>query len=236
MVTLDDAVVARYESHGKRFEILVDPDVAIKFKEDPGSAHVNLDAILAAEHVFEDAAQGDRASDQALEQVFGTTDMESIVDTILREGDLQLTTDQRKEMREQKRRAIVERIVRNAINPQMDAPHPPKRIENAMEEANIHIDPFEGVDRQFDDVVDALRPLIPLSFETVRIAVHVPAEKAGATYGFLKDFSDPIKEEWQNDGSLVAVVEMPAGQRDEFFDRLNSRTHGDVETKIMDRE
>lgn len=236
MVSLDEAVTARLESHGKQFEILVDPDIAIRFKEDPAEAHLNLDAILAAEEVFEDANQGDRASDRALEDVFGTSDLEAVVDEILREGDLQLTTEQRQEMREEKWNAIVDRIARNAINPQMDTPHPPKRIENAMEEANVQVDPFESVERQLDDIVDKLRPLIPLSFETVRIAVRIPADHAGSTYGWAREWGDLQEEEWTNDGSWVGVLEMPAGRKAEFYDELGERTKGNAETKRLDRD
>jgi ribosome maturation protein SDO1 len=236
MVSLDEAVTARLESHGKKFEILVDPDIAIRFKEDPEEAHLNLDAILAAEEIFEDANQGDRASDRALEDVFGTSDLETVVDEILREGDLQLTTEQRQEMREEKWNAIVDRIARTAINPQMDAPHPPQRIENAMEEADVQVDPFESVERQLDDIVDKLRPLIPLRFETIQLAVRLPPDLAGSNYGWAREWGDLQREEWQNDGSWVGVIEMPAGRQAEFYDELNERTKGNAETKRVDRD
>jgi ribosome maturation protein SDO1 len=40
-------------------------------------------------------------------------------------------------------------------------------------------------------------------------------------------------EEWQKDGSWVGLIEMPAGMQAEFYDELNRRTHGNVETKLV---
>ena len=45
MVSLDDAVLARMEKGGKRYELLVDPNSVEDFKSDPTS--VDLDQFLA---------------------------------------------------------------------------------------------------------------------------------------------------------------------------------------------
>ena len=58
MVSLDDAVVARWEYGGKRYEVLLDPDLVETFRESPDD--VNLDDLMAAEDVFHDARQGER--------------------------------------------------------------------------------------------------------------------------------------------------------------------------------
>lgn len=47
MVSLDNAVVARLEKGGKRYEILVDPELVEQFKSD--STSVSLDDLLATE-------------------------------------------------------------------------------------------------------------------------------------------------------------------------------------------
>ncbi|MBI2142795.1 ribosome assembly factor SBDS, partial [Candidatus Woesearchaeota archaeon] len=40
-------------------------------------------------------------------------------------------------------------------------------------------------------------------------------------------------DSWQNDGSLIAVVEVPAGLQQDLFSELNRLTHGDVESKVI---
>lgn len=234
MVTLDEAVTAKLEKHGVELQILVDPEVALKFKEEKGAGKLDLDELLAVENVFVGAARdGAKASDEELMDAFGTKDLAECVKTILLKGDLQLTTDQRRRMVERKRKLIIQHIARNAINPQTKAPHPPARIETAMDEARIHLDPFKSVDAQVQDVLKAIRPLIPIRIETIQIAVKIPPAHAGKAVNILHGWGELKQQAWQADGSFIAVVEIPGGMQTEFFSHLNGRTHGDVETRVL---
>ena len=58
MVSLDDAVTARLERGGARYEILVDPELVQSWKDDPES--VEFSELLAAEEIWSDAKAGDR--------------------------------------------------------------------------------------------------------------------------------------------------------------------------------
>ena len=127
MISLDEAVTARLESHGARFEVLIDPDAALAMKR--GEFDGELEDVIAAEDVFEDASRGDRPAESDLEKVFGTTDPLEIIPEVVERGEIQITAEQRREMQEQKRKQLINKIARNAVNPQMDdAPHPPERI------------------------------------------------------------------------------------------------------------
>lgn len=237
MVTLDEAVVARLEKGKLHFEILVDPEIALHFREEKGNVKLDLDDLLAVENVFVGPARdGAKASDEELQHNFETKDLAEVVKTILLKGDLQLTTDQRRRMVERKKRLIIQHIARNAINPQTKAPHPPARIETAMDEARIHLDPFLSVDKQVEVVLKAIRPLIPIRIETVQIAVKFPAAHAGKAASILHGWGEAKQQAWQSDGSFIAVVEIPGGMQSEFFDELNKRTHGDVETRLLKSE
>ena len=97
----------------------------------------------------------------------------------------------------------------------------------------MHIDPFKPVDTQVQDILNALRPIIPIRFEKLKVAVRLSGENYGKTYADITGFGNIIKEEWQKDGSWIGVVEIPAGLQSDFYDRLNKRTKGDVETKII---
>jgi ribosome maturation protein SDO1 len=234
VVTLDEAVTAKLDKSGLELSILVDPEIALHFREEKGNIKLDLDDLLAVEGVFVGQARdGDKASDEELMKAFGTKDITECVKHILLKGDLQLTTDQRRAMVERKKRLIIEHIARNAINPQTKAPHPPSRIENAMDEARIHLDPFKSVDKQVEEVLKAIRPLIPIRIETVQIAVKFPAVHAGKAQAALHGWGEQKQQAWQSDGSFICVVEIPGGMQTEFFDMLNKRTHGDVETRIL---
>jgi len=232
MISLDDAVTARLESHGERFEVLVDPDAALEIKR--GDFEGELEDVIAAEDVFENASRGDRPAESDLEEVFGTTEPLEIIPEVIQRGEIQITAEQRREMQDQKHKQLVNQITRNAVNPQMDdAPHPPDRIESALEDAGFDVDPMEPVEEQVDDALDALRPIIPIRFDEVTVAVQVPPEQAGSAQAQLREFGDLQREEWQGDGSWIGVLQFPAGLQNEFFDRANEVTGGEAETQIV---
>ncbi|MCU4925097.1 ribosome assembly factor SBDS [Halobacteria archaeon AArc-dxtr1] len=232
MISLDEAVTARLESHGERFEVLVDPDAALAIKR--GEFDDDLEDVIAAEDVFEDASRGDRPAESDLETVFETTDPLAIIPEVIQRGEIQITADQRREMQEQKRKQLINTIARNAINPQMDdAPHPPERIENALEEAGFTVDPMEPVENQVDDALDDLRPVIPIRFEEVTIAVQIPPEYAGSAQAKIRQFGELEREEWQPDGSWVGAITFPAGMQNEFYDVVNEHTSGEAETQMV---
>ena len=235
MISLDEAVTARLESHGERFEVLIDPDAALAIKR--GEFEGDLEDVIAAEDVFEDASRGDRPAENDLEEVFGTTDPLEIIPEVVKRGEIQITADQRREMQEQKRKGLINRIARNAVNPQMDdAPHPPERIERALEEAGFRVDPMDPVENQVDDALDALRPVIPIRFDEVVMAVRLPAEYAGSGQAQVRQFGELEREEWQNDGSWVGVVRFPAGLQNDFYDLANEVSSGEADTRVIKDE
>jgi ribosome maturation protein SDO1 len=232
MISLEDAVTARLESHGARFEVLVDPDAALEITRDEFEGE--LEDVIAAEDVFENASRGDRPAEADLEEVFGTTDPLEIIPEVIKRGEIQITADQRREMQDQKHKQLVQRIARNAVNPQMDdAPHPPDRIENALEEAGFTVDPMEPVENQVDEALDELRPIIPIRFDEVTVAVNVPADYAGSAQAQIRQYGDLEREEWQPDGSWIGVLTFPAGLQNDFYDTVNELTSGEAETQIV---
>jgi ribosome maturation protein SDO1 len=233
LVRIDDAVVARLDTHGSHFEILVDPELAAKVKQ---GETVELDDLLAVQEILKDARKGDKASAEKIGEIFGTHDLMEVVKRIIAEGEIQLTTDQRRSMVEEKRKAIVEFISRNAVDPRTGLPHPPLRIEKAMEEARSKIDPFEPVESQVKRIVKELRVLLPLRFEIRTIAIRIPAEHTGKAYGHIKGYGELLKQEWQKDGSWIGLIDLPVGMEQEFYSIIGKATAGEAETKIVERK
>lgn len=230
MVDVDEAIIGRLESHGETFEILIDPRVVNLVRD---GKEVDLSEHMVIDQIFRDARKGTKPEEKKIEEAFGTNDPLAIARYIILKGEVQLTTQQRKEMQESKRRRVVAIIARNAINPQTGAPHPPARIESAMEEARVHIDPFKSAESQVEAVLKVLRPMMPIRFDKVRIAVRLTGEQYGRCYDFINRSGKVTKEEWHSSGSWIGVVEIPAGLRDDFLGGLNEITKGDVDTKIL---
>jgi ribosome maturation protein SDO1 len=227
-MAIDTSVIARYTKGGEHFEILVDPKKAEEFKA--GSA--SIEDALEVDAIFKDSSKGERAKEDGLKKAFGTTIVAEVAAKILKEGEIQLTTEQRKEMVEQRRQKIVQSICRDAVDPTNGRPHPPERIKNALEQVHFTVDLHKRFEEQLEDAIKLLRPIIPIKFQKLKLAIRVPAEYAPKAYGHLHHYTI-MKEEWQKDGSLVAVIEIPAGLQDELYGELNSFTRGNIETKIL---
>jgi ribosome maturation protein SDO1 len=226
----DKYTMVRYSHSGDRFEILVDPDRGLAYKQ---GRMTDISKALMIDTVFTDANKGEKPTQAKLEEVFGTSDPLKVAEIMFERGTLLLTAQQRKEMTEQKLRQIINAISHTYVDPSTKLPHPPLRIENALSEAKVSIDPFRDAEEQLKGVVEALRPILPLSMEAVEIAIKIPPEYASKSYGIVKDLAEIKRDEWTSDGSWIAVVSISAALRGELLDRLGKATQGNLQTRMM---
>ena len=220
----------RLSSEGDHFEILVYPDPALNFKL---GRDVEISQVVAVDEVYSDANKGLRVPSEKLMKHFKSNDFLKIAEIILRKGELHLTTDQRRRLVEEKRKQIVSTIARNYVDPRTGLPHPPLRVEQAMSEVRISIDPFKDAGDQTKLVVEALRPILPLKSERIRLLVKVPAQYAAQSFGALKGAGEITKEEWGSDGGITVIIEIPAGAHSKLLDRLGSLSKGTAQATIM---
>ena len=90
MVKMEDAIIARFEHSGHKFEILVDPDLALLVRQ---GKSIDFESLLANDAVYKDANKGEEASEETIKKVFGTTDLKEIALKIIKDGEVQLTTE-----------------------------------------------------------------------------------------------------------------------------------------------
>ena len=225
-----DFTIVRHQTGGEKFEILVDPDKGLKFKKGEIGEVAN---VMMADFIFTDAKKGEKASSDKLEKIYETSDPFEVAKIMFEKGTFQLNAQQRKEIVEQKLKQIINIISKTYVDPKTKLPHPPVRIENALEDAKISIDPFIEAEEQVQEIVQALRSILPMSSESIQIALKIPAEYTGKSYGTVKNYGTIKREEWQTNGSWVAVVEIPAAMQLELLDILGKETQGNVQSKIV---
>jgi ribosome maturation protein SDO1 len=225
-----EPVVARLEIAGKRFEVLVNPDLAFEYKQ---GKQVNLEEMVISDAIYTDLRRGLRASPELLRKVFGTDDVVKIAAEIVRRGELQLTAEQRRRLIEAKKKQIINYIARNAIDPQTKLPIPPARIEAAMEQAGVGVDPFKSVEEQAQQIIRAISRIIPIKIAKALLKIVVPPEYSARVAGALQKLGEIKHMDWRTDGSLVAELEIPAGMQQEVIDKLNKLTHGNVDVKVV---
>ncbi|NHI94428.1 MAG: ribosome assembly factor SBDS [Candidatus Lokiarchaeota archaeon] len=230
-VDIGNHVIARLDKKKKRFEILVDPKKAWDFKE---GKEVDIRDIVESFTIFENLLRGEKATDADLQYVFETDDVFEISKIILKEGEIQITEEMRQEFTKELRRKIINFISTHSINPQTNLPHPPDRIKRAMLEAKISIrDTKEDISEQAKRIIKELQSIIPIRMESYSLAIRIPAEFTGKAYNVVSKYTSINKDEWQSDGSWVAVVELPAGLQATLNDELNSLTKGKFEIKKL---
>ncbi|MBI2547422.1 MAG: ribosome assembly factor SBDS [Candidatus Aenigmarchaeota archaeon] len=231
-VSIEKAVVARLNYGQQKFEILVDPNKAMDFKN---GKMIPMEEILAYPIIYKDVKSTEAVPEKDLQKTFGTTEANRIAPIILKQGEIQVTTEQKREMIEQKRHLIATLISKRGINPQTNTPHPEQRILNAMQQAGVNIEPFVDAELQMEKAVKAIKPIIPLKFQNVTLQLKIPPQFAGKAYSVIKA-GKIINEQWLNDGSLQANVEMLAGMMDDFVQKVANLTHGSFESKVLKRE
>ena len=204
------------------------PDLVEQWKED--SSNIQLDDFMAMDEIFHDARAGERPTEEALMKTFETLDVETILNTILEKGSIQLTTAQRKARVEHMRQQIIHHIHSQAIDPKSKSPHPRTRIELALQESKYSVDPFKRLEEQIKDAIAKLKPLIPLSFESVRLAFRVPGSAYGSVSQLLRTYQK--KEGWLENGDWACVIEIPAGMKGDMIGQVLKRSN-DAEVKEL---
>ncbi|MBW2987451.1 ribosome assembly factor SBDS [Candidatus Woesearchaeota archaeon] len=220
--------LARLKKGGSHFEIAINSEEAIAFKEGRG---VSVKEVLKSEHVYYDVKKGELASEERMNALFGTSDPLKVAEIILNDGEIQLTQEQREKAREDKKNKIIAIIARDAIDPKTKLPHPPERIRLAIEEAKVSINEFRTAENQIEDVVKKLKPIIPISFEKRTLEIRVPANFAGKIQSYARQQGKLVHEAWLDDGSFQYTVELSGGLVDRYVENLNNVTHGSVEVK-----
>lgn len=226
---LDSSEAIRIQYKGdKTFEILVEPEPAKEVKFE-GKNHDIL-KLLFVQEVFTDANEGEKASPSELEEEFGTKQVIDAAQEVFEKGEMQLTTDQKAEMREEKMQQIISMIARRAQNPKTGNPHPPQRVENALEEAGFDADAMANVEEQFSEAIEAIRPIIPVSLDEKTVAIKVPSDSGGKAYNMIQKKADVIEEQWGNE-YFYAKIRVPAGILTELMEEIQELTSGKSEVQ-----
>ena len=225
-----DVTTVRYSFEGEKFEILVRPDPALDYKL---GKKKDLSAILVSDEIYTDSGKGTKPGNEKLQRAFKTEELAEIAQIILQKGDLNITTDQRRKMIDEKRKQVVESIVKTYVDPRTHLPHPPLRVEQALKDARVSIDPQKTAEVQVKDIVEKLRSIIALKSENLQLEITIPAQYASQSYSVLKSVGSLKREEWQNNGSLKAILEIPAAVRLNVIDRLGSITRGSATVEAV---
>ena len=217
--------IARIRVGSKTFETMVDLEKAMQLRR---GQEVSINEIIADTTIYYEQKKGLKASNEDLEQAFGTSNFEQVVEKIVKKGNLETTQEFRDEAVETKKKQIIEFYLRNAVDARTKMPFTPDMIESALKSSGAKID-NQPIDKQINKITEALIKVIPIKIETKKILIKIPAIHTGKAYGLVQDHKE--KEEWLGDGSLQVILNIPIGLQMDFYDKLNAITHGSAITQ-----
>lgn len=215
---------ARIKQAGINFEIIVDLDNALKFKKGQGA----VSDFLQIDRIFTDSKKGEHAPGSDLKKAFKTENIYAIAEKIVKGGEILVTQEHRDEEREKKLKQVIDFLVTNSIDPQTGNPHTAERIKSSLEQAHVNIK-NASIESQINEIISAISEIIPIKIETKKVKITVPAIHTGKAYGIVTQYKED--EKWLGNGDLEIVVEVPAGLIMNFYDKLNSVTHGSAITE-----
>jgi ribosome maturation protein SDO1 len=217
---------ARIKKTGKPFEIIVNMEEALKYKKGLS----NTIDFLEINTIFSDSKKGQKASSQDLKEVFNTEDIYEIAGKIAKEGEILLSQEHRSAEQEAKFKQIVDFISRNAIDPKTGNPHTIERIKNAIEQAKVNIKNLP-IEQQIKEIIKAISKILPIKLSIKKIKITIPAMHTGKAYGIISQYKE--EENWLSNGDLEIIAAVPSGMIMDFYDKLNSITHGSALTEEM---
>ena len=220
-------ITARLRVGSHVFETMVDLDAAMKLRK---GEDVSISEVIRDTAIWKDLKKGLHAGKGELENAFKTDEFEKVVEKIVKKGEIEVTQEHRDAEIEKRRKQIIDFLVRNAIDGRTNNPFTPDMIDSALNQAGVKIE-NQPVERQLSKIMDGLSKIMPIKIETKKISVKIPAEHTGKAYGIIQEYKE--KENWGNDGSLEVVLNIPVGMQMDFYDKLNSVTHGSAITKEM---
>ncbi|MHA1167081.1 MAG: ribosome assembly factor SBDS [Candidatus Hodarchaeales archaeon] len=228
--------IARLKRGNKKFEIIIDPELAFKYRTGQLKLEqLDMHELLEIDIVFTDASKGIKASREELDLFGENLTTNEISRIIMDKGEVQLTQAQRQELSDKKKRWIINFIARNSLDPKTKYPHPPARIENAITKAKARVDPFEPAESQARRIIKEIQHILPIILEQVRLAVKISPEYTGVSYGVIKRYTVIEKEQWVKTGHWIGVVSLAAGQQADFLEKIERVTKGHVEVKTLER-
>lgn len=226
-----DMSLVRIKRGGAKFEIAVYPGKVMLFREKKIS---NLDEVVQQQAIYTNIANGVQAGAAELAGSFPEAkSTQEIIQLILLKGEVQLTAAERKEKLEKRRREVVNHLHKYYVNPKTNLPHPTVRIEAALDEMKVRIDPDLPADKQVAQIIKNMPAVLPIKKQEVRASLTIPHRHVGATHSLVGQYVKIETEQWTDIGCVMSITSNP-GDWNTLLSLLNEATKGDFNLELED--
>ncbi|ELP95326.1 hypothetical protein EIN_217910 [Entamoeba invadens IP1] len=132
----------------------------------------------------------------------GLKGTEAILQFMAEKGEIQFTTEERKQQTEEKKKRLIEYVHMYYVDPTTDKPHPVVRINNAFEAMHLAIDPDAPMEKEIKEIEKKINAVLPMKRVEMEIVVTIPEnyckvadpvlKKSGKVAGMNEGGSDRV--------------------------------------------
>lgn len=231
---MSNYIIVKYQKAKKSYEILVNHGMVEKYRESishKNRTSINIDQVVVADEVFKNSTKGTRYTNNELQEAFGTTDVKECIKHILLNGEVQLTTDDRKKKIEERRKQVVYNLHSFFIDPKTLKPHPVTHIENALNEIKFKVDMKESVEKQSLRARKELLGKLTLKKNLMEGQITIPLKYIGQCYNPINGLSTIDKENY-GAKHYTAHLSLTPSAYDQLSQKINTITKGDFQFEL----
>ena len=224
-------MLVRYKDGKTTFEIPTKEGAATKYRE---GILKSIEDVITTDLIFTNFNKAQKASSDQLKSSFNTDDTTKVIQQILKKGEIQLSSAERKEKVDKKRKEIVEWLHKNYVDPSKNPPLPIPitRIENAMNEMKARVYVEQAAERQGVDLAGKMMEIIPMRKATMmKGQIRIGHKMVGAAGNVVQKHAKVLKEDYDAEGVVYQVEVSPSGY-DNLMAGLTKVTKGEFEFKV----
>ena len=162
--------------------------------------------LLIVDTIFSNYKKGNIANSGQIHSVCNSTDKTDAIIFILDNGESPLSSDERKQLVNQKRTGIIHYFVSNYLDPAGKKPHPASRIDNALKSIKgLVIDPHKPVELQAKEIHKKLKYIITLVKNSLTTTVDLSHSQLGKGLTILHKYSTILNENYHEEGATFEI-------------------------------
>jgi ribosome maturation protein SDO1 len=175
-IRLTNVSLVRMKKGKKRFEIACYQNKVHDFQS---GVEKNIDEVLQIPQVFMNVSKGQVASSEDLKAAFNTTNIDEIIQEILKKGEIQLSEKERAQQNAKLHNEILSIISAKCINPKSKKRYPPTMIDKALKELKFNFVNARSAKSKALEGIKLLveKQIIPIARAKMRVKVTLKTSK-----------------------------------------------------------
>jgi len=225
-IKLTNVSVVRLKKGGKRFEIACYKN---KVQEWRNGVEKDLDEVLQINNVFVNVSKGEVANADDLKKAFGKMNQSTIVQEILKKGELQVGDRERAYEQENLWKELATLIAEKCVDPSTQRNYPVSIIQKAMSDSGFSLKPDKTAKSQMSACVKQIQEQtkLPIQRARMRLRITLPASTEESIRAKVLEGVDKVEEQNTGEQDWQAVILVDPS----LFKVLNDLVHKELKGK-----